>query len=419
VNTTKPQSPKQWTEFWVDLTTQRAVAQAMDTPMLIDCQEVVKTILDGHSGHPATIKPEVVNACARQFDAAEAGAGTRALRFFFHDVIRTDKPEYQENLARIRERLGVAGQKKAPPTTVSPAKATARSKPRADHNAVARAPANPNAGILAQMHQACRAVNYSRRTEHNYTTLVQTFLHHLGKPAPEIALEEIQRYLIWLHDDKGQAPESVNVARCAIAFCWERVLHKPISLQAVRRMKEPFRLPPVYAKSEVKRILAAPTNPKHRLILMLAYGCGLRLGELVNLRVRDVDWERGTIMIVQSKGQKDRAVMLPHSLRHPLEIYLKTHPLNTYLFENESDHSRLSRGTFEKVYYHACSRAGVAPKGGIHSLRHTFATHSLERGTDIRYIQNILGHANIKTTMIYTHVTNDNVANVPSPLDDP
>jgi integrase/recombinase XerD len=416
--TTKPQSPKQWTEFWLELVTQKGVARALDTPALADCQQVIKAVLDGHFGHPATIKPEVIASCAQRFDASEAGAGTRALQFFFRDVIKTDKPEYQENLARIREQLGIGGHRKSLPSKPSPTNAAPPPQPPSEGRAVTATPVDPNAAIIAQMRTACRAVNYSRRTEHNYTTLVGTFLAHMAKPVDRITTDEIQRYLIWLHDERGQAPESVNVARCAIAFCWERVLHKPISLQAVRRMKEPLRLPPVYAKSEIKRILAAPTNPKHRLILMLAYGCGLRLGDLVNLCVQNIDWERGMIIIRQGKGQKDRAVMLPKTVRPLLDAYLKTHPRYVHVFENDTDHGPLTRRTFGNVYYHACSKAGVEPKGGIHALRHTFATHSLERGTDIRYIQGILGHANIRTTMIYTHITDENVANVPSPLDD-
>jgi site-specific recombinase XerD len=182
-------------------------------------------------------------------------------------------------------------------------------------------------------------------------------------------------------------------------------------------MKEDQKLPHMLGPSSMKALIEGTANEKHRLALSMAYGCGLRVSELTRMKWTDLDFERGLLSIRKSKGAKDRVVMIPASLCETLHAYRKHHQPITYVFEGQLAGKPLCKRTFQAVFERACGKAGIVKRGGIHSLRHSFATHMLEAGTDLRFIQALLGHSNMKTTERYTHVNAGNIVRLVSPVD--
>jgi site-specific recombinase XerD len=181
-------------------------------------------------------------------------------------------------------------------------------------------------------------------------------------------------------------------------------------------MKTGKQLPKVYSEQEIEKLFKATQNLKHRLILMFAYGCGLRLNEIRHLRRNDICFDRDIITIKQSKGKKDRILMLDDVLKPELLSYLKNGVGQVWLFEGQVPEEMIAERTISLIFDHACQKSGVTKRGGIHSLRHSFATHLLEHGTDLRYIQELLGHSSSKTTEIYTHVSKTAITKIRSPL---
>ena len=201
-----------------------------------------------------------------------------------------------------------------------------------------------------------------------------------------------------------------------VQFFYLNVLKFKIPVESLPHMKTGRSLPKVYSEQEVEKILSCETNQKHRLILMLAYGCGFRLSELRYLKKIDVQMDRDLIVVRQGKGKKDRVVMLDPVIKSEIEYNLKMTPCKNYLFEGYASGKALTKSTISKVYQNACQKAGIQIQGGIHTLRHSFATHLLEHGTDLRYIQELLGHTNSKTTEIYTHVSAKIISKIRSPV---
>ena len=227
---------------------------------------------------------------------------------------------------------------------------------------------------------------------------------------------EIQRYQLFLKEKKNYAPRTINLVSAALLFFYSKVLKILFSKDNLPRMKTGRALPKVYSHEEIQRILLATQNPKHRLLLMFAYGCGMRLGELRYLKREDIELDRNVINIRQGKGKKDHVIMLDEVLKPEIISFFKTGAGHTWVFEGQISGQMISARTIELVFDHACHKAGVLKKGGIHTLRHSFATHLLEQGTDLRYIQELLGHSSSKTTEIYTHVSNAAITRIRSPL---
>jgi site-specific recombinase XerD len=175
-------------------------------------------------------------------------------------------------------------------------------------------------------------------------------------------------------------------------------------------------LPGILSREEAMRIVTTPRNLKHRALLVLAYSAGLRVGELAALRIGDIDLSRGVIFVRCGKGRKDRYTILANKTRRLLETYLGLYQPKVWLFEGQGE-GHLSARTIQEVFYRAKEAAGITKDVSIHSLRHSFATHLLEDGTDIRYIQELLGHANAKTTQIYTHIAKSDLLRIRSPYD--
>jgi len=264
-----------------------------------------------------------------------------------------------------------------------------------------------------------RLKNYSPNTIKTYKYLFVEFLNYFQNQKPStITKFQVMDFLAHRRNKNNWSSTLQNQMINAIKFFYEQLLKRPREMYDLPRAKKEFKLPTVFSENELKRIIMATNNLKHRAMLCLAYSAGLRISEIVNLKMQDIDKERMVINIRQAKGRKDRQVMLSPALLDLLRIYYyeeKKKP-KVYLFEGQYE-GKYSKRSVEKVMIAAKLKAGVRKKGSIHAIRHSFATHLLEGGTDIFTIKDLLGHSSLKTTAIYAHVSNKHIAKVQSPLD--
>lgn len=265
-----------------------------------------------------------------------------------------------------------------------------------------------------------RLRNYSSKTIKAYLSCLRAFVRFISPQLPRDATEqEIRCYLLYLLEQKGSSAGTVNQVYNALVFLYDDLYGRPFSIRNLPRPRRERKLPDVLSGSEVTRLFRAVRNLKHRTMLMLAYASGLRVGELVTLRIEDIDSQRGLIHIRDAKGKKDRYTVLPDSMRVLLHEYWKDYALGDsgWLFQGSHPRQHLSIRTIQTVFERAVRDAFITKPVSMHTLRHSFATHLLESGTDLRYIQALLGHQSIKTTEIYTHVSRKELAKVRSPLD--
>lgn len=255
--------------------------------------------------------------------------------------------------------------------------------------------------------------NYSPRTLDSYLHYNHELLSFHKKDPREINTEDVKAYLEYLTIDRSAS--TVSVAYNAIIFYYKEIWKRPFSFNIARPRKSKF-LPVVLSKEEVKRMIARTANPKHNCIISLLYATGVRVSELTHIKMRDIDLDRMMLRVYQGKGKKDRMTMLPEKLLSILTIQARLKQAGDFLFTNGRS-GRLTETTIQKIVSQAAERAGIQKNVSPHTLRHSFATHLLENGTDIRYIQELLGHAKLQTTQIYTHVANNNLSGIVSPLD--
>ena len=259
--------------------------------------------------------------------------------------------------------------------------------------------------------------NYAKNTIRTYRTMLQEYLEYYRKLDPEkITGEQIREYLLYLIEQRDVSISYQNQSINAIKFYYEQVLGRPVRTYYVQRPKKERVLPNVLSEEEVASLLKCAENLKHKAILSLIYSSGLRLGELINLKVHDIDSNRMLIIIKQGKGKKDRVSLLSPKVLDLLREYFKKYKPKDYLFEGQFG-EQYSPTSVQKVFTVAKQKAGIKKKATVHTLRHSFATHLLEHGTDLRYIQSLLGHESPKTTEIYTHVTKRGLDKIKSPFD--
>lgn len=261
------------------------------------------------------------------------------------------------------------------------------------------------------------ALNYSSSTMRTYVGAFLKFLRDHGYRDPQtITQKEIVKYLASLME-RGLSAASGHSMVNALQFYYQQIgLQKGFELH-LPRPKTEKKLPAVLTMEECLEIFRAVDNPKHKLLLLIGYGAGLRVSEIVTLEWRDILFSEHKIHIKNAKGKKDRMVMLPYSIVNSLEMYKKLYQPNKYVFEGQFAGEPYSTGSAQQVMRAALKKSGLSKKATVHTLRHSFATHLLEGGTDIRYIQKFLGHASIKTTTIYTHVSKMATDKIASPLD--
>lgn len=232
----------------------------------------------------------------------------------------------------------------------------------------------------------------------------------------ELTPERLKSYFLYCINEQNISENHLHSRINAIKFYFEKVLHKEKMFFDIPRPKKPLLLPKALNTIEIQKIIAKTENPKHKLILQLCYGMGLRVSEIVNLKVEDIDSKSMQVLIQRGKGKKDRYVNLPITILQELRIYYKTYLPKEFLFEGNLG-GQYSVRSAQAVFKNAMKKAGILKTVGIHSLRHSYATHLLEYGTDISLIQKLLGHNDIRTTLCYTHVADQQVRNVTSPLD--
>ena len=271
--------------------------------------------------------------------------------------------------------------------------------------------------IIKGMEQELKLQGYSPKTIEAYLAHISRFALFAKKDPREISTEDAREYLLNLLDKQNKSHSFVNQVVSALKFLFNHVLHRHDVVLNLPRPKKEQKLPDVLSQEEVKNVLGSVRNVKHRAILYIIYSAGLRVGEVVRLKPEDIDSQRMLIHIRQGKGRKDRYTVLSETTLQVLRLYAKRNGLGKWLFAGETLENHLTERSVQKIFEKARLAAGVKKDVSVHSLRHSFATHLLEAGTDLRYIQELLGHQNSKTTEIYTHVSQKSIRRIRSPLD--
>lgn len=276
--------------------------------------------------------------------------------------------------------------------------------------------------ILEQVYsfsEFMRYRNYSANTQKTYSDCLQFFLEYYPKTHPKaLKQSDIIRFMDEMVIKKGHSISYQNQLTNAIKLYFDKILNLPMLTQTILRPRTERHLPNVLSKAEVKALLEGIGNLKHKAMLSLIYGCGLRAGELISLKLIDINSNTRQLKIVQAKGKKDRYVPISEKLLNLLRDYFRAYKPITYLFEGQKAGTTYDPRSLQNVMKKALLNAKIQREATLHTLRHSFATHLLDAGTDIRYIQVILGHNSTRTTEIYTHVSSRSLNQIRSPFDD-
>jgi len=274
------------------------------------------------------------------------------------------------------------------------------------------------ADVLKQYKDLLIQKRYSPNTERIYCHYFRDFVNYFdGVNIDHLTKEQINSYILRLIRKQQISTSQQNQRINAIKFYYEKILGGEKQYFELHRPQKEHKLPKVLSKNEVRRIIEATENLKHKCILMLLYSAGLRRSELINLKISDVDSERMVIHVTGAKGKKDRITLLSEKLLELLRHYYKGYRPKYYLFEGQAG-GKYSPTSVANILRSAAQKAGIRKQVTPHMLRHSFATHLLEQGTDLRYIQELLGHNSSKTTEIYTHVSRQAIDKIKNPMDD-
>lgn len=278
-----------------------------------------------------------------------------------------------------------------------------------------------NAEAMQDFKRQLTLKGYSQSTLRTYENEFRQFLQAIKhKPASSFSVSRLKDYFQYCHTTLKLSENTLHSRINAMKFYYEQTLGREKFFWEIPRPKKPLLLPKLLNEDELRKLFNALINKKHKAMLFTAYSAGLRVSEVVNLKLADIDSQRMQIFIERAKGKKDRYVNLSPILLDILRNYLleyKPRP-KFYLFESEQTLSAYPTRTVQQVFSNAKKKAGIRKEVGIHSLRHSFATHLLDKGTDIKYIKDLLGHFNIKTTERYLHVSKEKLINIVSPFDD-
>lgn len=259
---------------------------------------------------------------------------------------------------------------------------------------------------------------YSNSSIKSYLKAVRDFyLYMKDRSIKDFSNEDFIQYINEAVIDKGYSTSFQNLSISALKHFFRAIARTKMEVEEISRPRKEHRLPKVLSKKEVKALIESTGNIKHRTMLILIYACGLRRSELIELKIRDIDPERVVINIQQSKGNKDRCIPISKNILSLLREYFKVYRPKTYLFEGLEVGRPYSAESLSKVIKSSCKKAGIKKPVTPHWLRHSYATHLLESGTDLRFIQELLGHKSSKTTEIYTHVSTANLKNIVNPFD--
>ena len=278
--------------------------------------------------------------------------------------------------------------------------------------------------VNAENHQALQKyinqLNLKAYSDNTKRIYISEFTHLLSiikeHNVNDLTPQRLKDYFLYCVQSLKMKERKMNGKINAIKFYFEQVLHQPKMFFDIPRPKKPQTLPKMLSKNEIKKLFNQIKNPKHLLILQLTYGMGLRVSEVVNIKVSDVNSGRMQVLIRGAKGKKDRYVNLPESILQALRDYYKMFRPAEWLFEGQYG-GQYSKSSAQAIFKRAMKKANIKKNIGIHGLRHSYATHLLESGADLRFIQELLGHHSIKTTQVYTHVSNVSTLKLKSPLD--
>ncbi|MFQ5453148.1 MAG: site-specific tyrosine recombinase/integron integrase [Candidatus Zixiibacteriota bacterium] len=271
--------------------------------------------------------------------------------------------------------------------------------------------------LLQIVQQKLTIRNYSKQTIASYLSALGRFADWLiTRSKTDVNNQVIEEYLFYIKNGKHRSRSALRQTIAALKIMYIHVLKQPVPEALDVRIRREKHHPTVLSEVEIIRLLNTPQNLKHRVVLMTLYSTGLRLSELLNLRVNDLDFDRNIITVKQGKGKKDRQTILAEGLKTILRSYLERYQPRDFLFEGQAG-GRYSSSSVQAVMARAVRRAGIKKHATVHTLRHSFATHLVEHGTDIRFIQELLGHKRLETTQIYTQISRAALQKVKSPLD--
>jgi integrase/recombinase XerD len=273
-------------------------------------------------------------------------------------------------------------------------------------------------GLLETFRREMRLRNYSQKTIKAYISCVRKLVsHHLPRHPRDLQDEDIRAFILHLIEVENFEAASVHQVINALRFLYVELYRRPMVLGNIPRPRKERKLPVVLSGDEVRAIFEATENLKHRAMLMLVYSSGLRVGEVVRLRIEDLDSVRKLIHVHTGKGKKDRYTLLSESVLRVVEEYVGLYRPQGWLFAGMIPNHAYSIRSAQSVFGRAARKAGIHKHVTIHSLRHAFATHLLEQGVDIRVIQQLLGHASVKTTEVYTHVSKRILTKIRNPIE--
>ena len=273
--------------------------------------------------------------------------------------------------------------------------------------------------LRQRMDEAMVLRGFAVRTREAYLSCVTALARHYRRPPDQLGADQLQAYLLHLITEKKLAYASVNQAACAFRFLFDRVLNRPNARFDIPMAKVPKRLPQILSRGDVARLIDAARTLRGRTLLMTTYATGLRVSEVCALQVGDIEStpDRMCLKVRQGKGSQDRYTLLSPRLLDSLRAYWRVSRPGRWLFPNPAGSAPIDAKTAQRIYCAARDAAGIRPEGGIHTLRHCFATHLLEAGVDLPTLQRLLGHGHVSTTMRYLHLAHSHVTGATSPLE--
>ena len=269
---------------------------------------------------------------------------------------------------------------------------------------------------LKRTKEELKLAGYSRATVRTYHSAIRRFLLHASKPGNRLTHDDVRRYMLDM-TEAGYSSSSINQHHFAIRFLFQKVFKKKAWRMELRLHKRPKKVPVVLAREEVDKLLEAATDLRYQTIWMTLYSSGLRLSEAARLRVTDIDSKAMQILVCNGKGRKERYTVLSRSLLEQLRTYYRVYRPDEWLFYGRDRQHPPDLRTLQRTFKEDKNRAGIRKRATPHSLRHSFATHSMEDGANLLYIRDMLGHRAIQSTLVYLKVTSEGISRLVNPLD--